>query len=121
MVRNIDTSNIYYLCYSVNRPIALSPMASVKSAVRAAIKEDYGYRCMYCFQKFPPNKLQIHHIYPREFGINNHYTNLLPICDVHHLLIHKKKIQFNSRGRRILYVRPEQNVTKIYIKIKVVH
>ena len=97
-------------------------MASVKSAVRQLIKQDYGNICQLCFQKFPDNKLQIHHRRPRQFGGTNHYTNLLPLCGGNgtqdcHMKVHRYNIQFNRKGRRILIL---DQPTQIKITIKLV-
>ncbi|MGA1047773.1 MAG: HNH endonuclease [Minisyncoccia bacterium] len=79
-------------------------MASVKSAVRWSVKEDYNYTCQFCYEQLPPNKLQIHHILRRRDGGNNHYTNLIPLCTDCHCTIHRYNYTHNSRGQRIMFL-----------------
>ncbi len=79
-------------------------MASVKSAVRWACKEDYNYTCQFCFKQFSPNKLQIHHIIRQRDSGTNHYSNLIPLCLHCHCLIHKHNYTHNPRGDRIMYL-----------------
>lgn len=97
-------------------------MASVKSAVRWACKEDYNYTCQFCYQVLHPNQLQIHHILRRRDGGNNHYTNLIPLCGPQanncHCKVHKYNIQFNSKGKQILYIQ-QKKIINIQITIKV--
>lgn len=87
---------------------ALSLMASVKSAIRAAIKEDYNYTCQFCYELLPPNQLQIHHILRRRDGGNNHYSNLIPLCGPQanncHNIVHRYNYTHNSKGKRIMFL-----------------
>jgi 5-methylcytosine-specific restriction endonuclease McrA len=83
-------------------------MASVKSAVRWACKEDYNYTCQFCYQVLHPNQLQIHHILRRRDGGNNHYTNLIPLCGPEanncHCIVHRYNYTHNSKGERIMFL-----------------
>lgn len=79
-------------------------MASVKSAIRWAIKEDYEYTCQFCFEQFPPNKLQIHHIIRRRDSGTNHYSNLIPLCSDCHCIVHRHNYTHNPKGDRIMYL-----------------
>lgn len=98
-------------------------MASVKSSIRYAVKEDHRFICQFCFKKFPAEKLQIHHILPRSLGGNNHYTNLLPLCGGNdtnncHLFIHRYNITHNRKKQRVLFTE-SQTVTFQYPQINI--
>jgi 5-methylcytosine-specific restriction endonuclease McrA len=79
-------------------------MASVKSSIRWACKEDYNYTCQFCYNQFAPNNLQIHHILRRRDGGNNHYSNLIPLCGHCHNIVHKYNYTHNSKGDRIMFL-----------------
>ena len=74
------------------------------SAIRRAIKEDYEHICQFCFEEFPANQLQIHHILRRRDGGDNYTDNLIPFCSHCHCAVHKYNYTHNSRGQRIMYL-----------------
>ncbi|MGA1050584.1 MAG: HNH endonuclease [Minisyncoccia bacterium] len=74
------------------------------SAIRRAIKEDHDHICQFCFEEFPANRLQIHHILRRRDGGDNQTDNLIPFCGHCHCIVHKHNYTHNSRGERIMYI-----------------
>lgn len=85
------------------------------SVVRAEVKEFYKYICQFCYNEFHPKQLQVHHILRRSDGGSNNHNNLLPLCggintNNCHCKVHKYNIQFNNKGKRILYIQSKETV-----------
>lgn len=65
---------------------AVRKQRTLDSKIKLWLKESTGCRCEKCFQVFPKDKLQIHHIDHNEG--NNRRNNLLVICDTCHNNLH---------------------------------
>jgi len=56
----------------------MSKRISLPKRLREKIKAKYGGNCGYCGVK--PDRLQIDHVVPVEFGGTNEELNLMPVC-----------------------------------------
>lgn len=107
---------IYNICYTKNVNYFL--FMSAYSSTKRAIKEDFDYTCQFCYQQFPANKLQIHHILRRRDGGTNNPNNLIPLCSDCHLTVHKHDLTHNSKGERIMfyaYIKPVITFERILV------
>jgi len=73
---------------------------------KAEVKEFYGNRCQHCFQQFPKERLQIHHIKPRREIRNEKFENRIPLCggsntDWCHERVEREFIHKNREGKII--------------------
>jgi hypothetical protein len=108
--------HLYNICYTKNVNCFL--FMSAYSSTKRAIKEDFDHTCQFCYQQFPANKLQIHHILRRRDGGTNDPNNLIPLCSDCHLTVHKHDLTHNSKGERIMfyaYIKPVITFERILV------
>ena len=74
------------------------------SKTRRYVKETYEHTCQFCYQQFPANQFQIHHILRRRDGGTDDPQNLVSLCESCHIAVHNGNYTHNSRGERIMYI-----------------
>lgn len=69
----------------------------LRSMARPYVLERDDYRCQFCYWRFPPEKLTLHHVIPARDGGKTIPSNLITVCFDCHVAYHEQEDKKNRK------------------------
>jgi hypothetical protein len=83
---------------------------SISPQLKKTIKQQQGFKCFICLDKFPESELEIHHIIFKSKGGTDERENLCALSKKYHRLLHQKPEFFTG----LVFIRQTNLINKLY-------